>query len=198
MIPKHTSRLLQEEARCARRPGNAQVLLDSSTWKFPFGKPSQFAVCAIAMNVYPIWFCFQHLATVHNQTYNNVIGEVESLGIKNGLRIMDIACGTGKLGEKVGANFERGGILQSPSSSNRRKHWGTYLIIDGGCERSDQNTSWRHFSSVDVAPRKRSCTFFYAWFIQKKALSMPVLQIFHTKNRWDIDNFACDAWYKFW
>jgi hypothetical protein len=28
------------------------------------------------------------------------------------------------------------------------------------CRRWDQNTSWRHFSSVDVAPRKRSCTFF--------------------------------------
>jgi hypothetical protein len=27
-------------------------------------------------------------------------------------------------------------------------------------EQRDQNTSWRHFSSVDVTPRKRSCTFY--------------------------------------
>jgi hypothetical protein len=29
------------------------------------------------------------------------------------------------------------------------------------CEQSNQNTSWSHFPSVDVAPWKRLCTFFY-------------------------------------
>jgi hypothetical protein len=29
------------------------------------------------------------------------------------------------------------------------------------CERSDQRTSWCHFSSVDVAPRRRSCKCLY-------------------------------------
>jgi hypothetical protein len=32
------------------------------------------------------------------------------------------------------------------------------------CRRWDQKTSWRHISSVDVAPRKRLCTFFYRIF----------------------------------
>jgi hypothetical protein len=59
------------------------------------------------------------------------------------------------------------------------------------CERSDQNTSWRHFSSVDVAPRKGSFTFFYR--IYPKENITDVLQIFHTKNRWDIENFAFHA-----
>jgi hypothetical protein len=58
------------------------------------------------------------------------------------------------------------------------------------CERIDQNTSWRHFSSVDEAPRKRSCTFFC--IIDPK--ENIVLQIFHIKNRWDIDNFTFNAW----
>jgi hypothetical protein len=42
------------------------------------------------------------------------------------------------------------------------------------CERCDQKTSWRHFSSVDVAPRKNRIHF-SAWFIQKKTLSTCIL-----------------------
>jgi hypothetical protein len=38
---------------------------------------------------------------------------------------------------------------------------GNVLYNKRRCEWSDQNTSWRHFSSVDVAPRKRSRTFWY-------------------------------------
>jgi hypothetical protein len=40
--------------------------------------------------------------------------------------------------------------------------WGTC------CRRWDQKTSWRHFSSVDIAPRKRSCAFFYRIFPKRK------------------------------
>jgi hypothetical protein len=36
----------------------------------------------------------------------------------------------------------------------------TCFIVDGRCERNDKKTSWCHFSSVSVATRKRSCTFF--------------------------------------
>jgi hypothetical protein len=36
---------------------------------------------------------------------------------------------------------------------------GNLLCNRRRCEWSDQQTWWRHFSSVDVAPRKRSCTF---------------------------------------
>jgi hypothetical protein len=46
------------------------------------------------------------------------------------------------------------------------------------CRRWNQKTSGRHFSSVDVAQRKRS---------KKKTL------------RWDLKNSAFDAWwYRFW
>jgi hypothetical protein len=33
---------------------------------------------------------------------------------------------------------------------------------------------------------------FSTWFIQNKTLSIPAswMQVFHTKNRWDIENFA--------
>jgi hypothetical protein len=60
------------------------------------------------------------------------------------------------------------------------------------CERRDQKTSWRHFSSVDVAPRKRSCTFFYMIYPKENIVYTGVVQIFYRKNRWDIDNFAFD------
>jgi hypothetical protein len=60
-------------------------------------------------------------------------------------------------------------------------------------ERSDQNTSWRQFSSVE--PRKRSCTFFYRIYPKENIAYAGVLQIFHTKNRWDIENFAFDVWW---
>jgi hypothetical protein len=36
------------------------------------------------------------------------------------------------------------------------------------CRRWDQKTPWRHFSSVDVAPWKTSCTFFYRIFPKRK------------------------------
>jgi hypothetical protein len=36
--------------------------------------------------------------------------------------------------------------------------WETCFIIDGAASREPKR---RNFSSVDVAPRKRSCTFFY-------------------------------------
>jgi hypothetical protein len=65
------------------------------------------------------------------------------------------------------------------------------------CERRDQKTSWRHFSSVDVAPRKRSCIFLQD--LSENIVFTGVLEIFHMKNRWDIKNFAFDAWwYEFW
>jgi hypothetical protein len=58
------------------------------------------------------------------------------------------------------------------------------------CERCEQKTSWRHFSSVDVAPRKISCTFFTG-FIQKKTLSTQAsCRFFIRKNLWDIENLS--------
>jgi hypothetical protein len=44
-----------------------------------------------------------------------------------------------------------------------------------------QTTPWRHFSSVDVAPRKRSCTFCYQDLSKRKHMIVyrAVLQIFH-------------------
>jgi hypothetical protein len=65
---------------------------------------------------------------------------------------------------------------------------------------SDQNTSWRHFFSVDVAARMDRVIFFYYRIDPKENIVYAgVLQIFHTKNRWDIENFAFDAcWYKLW
>jgi hypothetical protein len=46
------------------------------------------------------------------------------------------------------------------------------VIIDGaaGGETKRHHDVARYFSSVDVAPWKRSCTFFY----KKRTLSMPV------------------------
>jgi hypothetical protein len=63
------------------------------------------------------------------------------------------------------------------------------------CERSDQNTSWRHISSVDVAPQKNSCTFVYRIYPNENIVYTGVLHIFHTKNRWDIDNFAREPFF---
>jgi hypothetical protein len=61
-------------------------------------------------------------------------------------------------------------------------------------EWSDQNTSWRHLSSVDVAPQKRSCTFFYRIYPNENIVYSGVLPIFHPKNRCGIENFAFDAY----
>jgi hypothetical protein len=38
-------------------------------------------------------------------------------------------------------------------------------------------------SSVDIAPCKRSCSFFYMIYPKENIVSAGVLQIFHTKNR---------------
>jgi hypothetical protein len=46
-----------------------------------------------------------------------------------------------------------------------------------------KKTSRRHFSSVDVAPRKRLRTFFYGIYPIENAVYTGVLQIFHTNNR---------------
>jgi hypothetical protein len=51
------------------------------------------------------------------------------------------------------------------------------------CERSDQKTSWRHCSSVDVAPRNRLCTFFDRIYPKENIVYTGILPIFHTKNR---------------
>jgi hypothetical protein len=65
------------------------------------------------------------------------------------------------------------------------------LIIDGA---AGGETKRRHFSSVDVAPRKRSCTFFYRIFPPKK-WSIPVSCRFFVRKTDDIyiENFAFDA-----
>jgi hypothetical protein len=43
------------------------------------------------------------------------------------------------------------------------------LIIDGAAGgETKRHHKWRHFSFVDVAPRKRSCTFFYRIFLKRK------------------------------
>jgi hypothetical protein len=47
------------------------------------------------------------------------------------------------------------------------------------CERSDLKTSWRHFSSVDVAPRKHRLHF-STGFIQKKNIPIPASCRFFT------------------
>jgi hypothetical protein len=64
-------------------------------------------------------------------------------------------------------SFEQGGWCKC-----RTQIWlqPAMSIPDNGrrCRRWDQKTSWRHFSSVDVAPRKRSCIFFYRNFPERK------------------------------
>jgi hypothetical protein len=42
-------------------------------------------------------------------------------------------------------------------------------------------TSWRHFSSVEVAPRKRSCTFFSTGLFRKHCLYRPSCRFFIRK-----------------
>jgi hypothetical protein len=54
------------------------------------------------------------------------------------------------------------------------------LIIDGT---AGGETKRRHFSSLDVAPRKRLCTFFYRIFQKENIAYTGVLQIFRRKNR---------------
>jgi hypothetical protein len=60
-------------------------------------------------------------------------------------------------------------------------------------EQSDQKTSWCHFSSVDVAPQKRLCTFFCRINPTENIVNTGVLEIFHMKNQWDIENFPFDV-----
>jgi hypothetical protein len=60
-------------------------------------------------------------------------------------------------------------VCDNPRKVSRCKEcqWGTFNEKPDNrrrCRWWDQNTSWRHFSSVDVAPRKRSCAFFYRIF----------------------------------
>jgi hypothetical protein len=47
---------------------------------------------------------------------------------------------------------------------------GTCFMIGGAASGVPKR---RHFSSVDVALRKRLCTFFFTGFIPKKTLSIP-------------------------
>jgi hypothetical protein len=65
-------------------------------------------------------------------------------------------------------------IMNYWSDEATRTHQVNGNLLDNRrrCEQSDLTTSWRHFSSVDVAPRKRLCTFFYRIY-PKKALSIP-------------------------
>ncbi|XP_064633698.1 methyltransferase-like protein 27 [Lineus longissimus] len=55
------------------------------------------------IKIYETWASTydQHVETAHNQSYNNAIGEIRKLGLKKDVRIMDIACGTGRLGEEL-------------------------------------------------------------------------------------------------
>jgi hypothetical protein len=57
------------------------------------------------------------------------------------------------------------------------------LIIDGA---AGGETKRCHFSSVDVAPRKRSCTFFYRIFFKKKTFFIPVSCRFFIRRTDDI------------
>jgi hypothetical protein len=73
--------------------------------------------------------------------------------------------------------------------------WWTCFIIDGAVSGV---TKWRHFSSVDVAPRKWSCACFYRIY-PKKTLSIPASCIFFIRKTDEISNFEFDEWwYKFW
>ncbi|XP_064625147.1 methyltransferase-like protein 27 isoform X2 [Lineus longissimus] len=61
------------------------------------------------MKIYETWADTydQHLDAVHNQSYKNVIREIRKLDLKTDACIMDIACGTGRLGHelsKIGFN----------------------------------------------------------------------------------------------
>jgi hypothetical protein len=51
------------------------------------------------------------------------------------------------------------------------------MIIDGT---AGGETKRRHFSSVDVAPRKRLCTFFYRIFPKRKHCLYRCPEIFRT------------------
>jgi hypothetical protein len=69
---------------------------------------------------------------------------------------------------------------------------GNLLYNRQHCQRSDQRTSlflcWR-------STAERLCTFFYRIYPKENIVYSSVLQIFHMKNRWDIENFAFDAWW---
>jgi hypothetical protein len=47
------------------------------------------------------------------------------------------------------------GVKISPCQNNPSQLMGNLLANRRRCKRSNQNTSWRHFSSVDEAPRKK-------------------------------------------
>jgi hypothetical protein len=75
--------------------------------------------------------------------------------------------------------------------------WGTCVIIDdaaGGETKRRQDVTF----PLLTLHRGKDCVHFSIGFFKKKNYT-GILQIFHTKNRWDIENFAFDAWwYKFW
>jgi hypothetical protein len=74
---------------------------------------------------------------------------------------------------------------------NKNYHNGILFDNRWRCERSDQKTLCCHFSSVDVAPRKRLCTFLYriypkenivyacTFFIQKADEISGTLRLMH-------------------
>jgi hypothetical protein len=69
--------------------------------------------------------------------------------------------------------------------------WGTCLIIDGaarGVTTMSLFLCWRSTAEKIV--------YIYP---KENIVNLGVLPILHAKNRWDIENFAFDAWwYKFW
>jgi hypothetical protein len=56
------------------------------------------------------------------------------------------------------------------------------FLIDDAASGEAQNTSWRHLSSIDVAPRKISCTFFYRIYPKENIAYTGVLQVVQRKT----------------
>jgi hypothetical protein len=52
------------------------------------------------------------------------------------------------------------------------RHYMGHLVYGRHCERSDEKTSWPHFSSGNVALHKKLCAFFDRMCIQKKTSSI--------------------------
>jgi hypothetical protein len=75
-----------------------------------------------------------------------------------------------------GENFHTSKFLDSWSSVLHHEYcqtMGNLFYNRWRCEQSDQKTSWPRISSIDIAPSKRSCTFFYRIILKENLYCRP-------------------------